>query len=1181
VRCRVYAAFAKPPPLMTITGRRRAMPAERPMDYAQRLAALDPVQSFLCEAPAGSGKTELLSQRFLTLLGGVTRPEELLAITFTRKATAAMRDRIIGALRLAAREPEPEDDYRRITWRAARSALAANDKYDWNLLHNPGRLQIRTFDSLCAQLTAALPLHSTFGAPPAVMEEPEALYRRAIRQLFADLEQDVNWADALLIVLSHLDNNFQTLEELCVRLLRRREEWLPLIDHGAPRDVIRTRLEHPLQHVNDEVIARLQRLIPAPLQRRLVDVAAYAAMNLRRFGEDTPILHCLDLDTDAGGLPDSGAAGIRQWSGLLALLTTETGQWRAAVDKRVGFPAGAAPAEKALCRERKEQMLALIADLRQIDGLLEALRDLRNTPSVRYTEGQLEILEALSELLPVLVAYLTLAFSERNCVDFTELNIRARRALGGPEAPSDLALALDYRIRHILVDEFQDVSAAQVALLRQLTAGWQAGDGHTLFCVGDAMQSIYGFRDANVGLFIHCAEHGLGNVPLTGIRLGTNFRSHGGLVGWINAVFAPAFPARNDIASGAVQYVPAVAFQRAGPDAPVQVLGFTGAAEADEARAILEIIRGLRRETPAASIAILVHTRKHAVHILPLLKASGMRYRAVDLEPLAEHMIIQDLLSLLRALLHPADRIAWLSVLRAPWCGLTLADLLAIAEAGGAGAARTLTVMEQMQICLTAAPALPARLTEDGQARLARVAPVLLTAVATQGRKPLRQWVEGAWLELGGPACLADPAELDHAERFFALLESLDNGGVAPEVESIHNALAELYAAPDPSADDALQVMTIHKAKGLEFDAVIIPSMHRVPRRTAPELILWQERLTTAGDRELIMAPIPGPGGRPDRIYAFLQEEQRKKEAYERCRLLYVACTRARQKLFLLTRVNRDADSSALQAPAKSSLLHAIWDSVRSEVRLVGDGTGTAAARPAAPVIRLLRRLPSGWRLPPLPERDVLSACHSAADRTAVLGGDGDAGEMAEDNFTAARQDPVARHVGTVVHEALQEIGRQGLAAWLGDGVERYRPYWRARLATLGVAFANVDHALDATQAALQAVLRDPNCQWLFSETHARRCCEYAVSLASRGPHRNLVIDLLLQERTGATWIIDYKISRPGPGEDDAAFIERQKLRYAPKLELYRRAIAQLGFQRVRTALYFPLLGKLIKDVTA
>src|SRR5439155_5619839 len=131
-------------------------------------------------------------------------------------------------------------------------------------------------------------------------------------------------------------------------------------------------------------------------------------------------------------------------------------------------------------------------------------------------------------------------FAERAEADFTEFAQGAVRALGTPEAPSDLLLALDYRIRHVLVDEFQDTSISQWELLERLTAGWQQGDGRTLFVVGDPMQSIYRFREAEVGLFLRARREGLGtaglpNVALEPLTLETNFRSQAGIVDWVNA----------------------------------------------------------------------------------------------------------------------------------------------------------------------------------------------------------------------------------------------------------------------------------------------------------------------------------------------------------------------------------------------------------------------------------------------------------------------------------------------------------------------------------------------------------------------------------------------------------------------------------------------------------------------
>ena len=113
----------------------------------------------------------------------------------------------------------------------------------------------------------------------------------------------------------------------------------------------------------------------------------------------------------------------------------------------------------------------------------------------------------------------------------------ALRALGTPDEPTDLLLSLDVRVHHLLVDEFQDTSNSQWELLERLTAGWEAGDGRTVFVVGDPMQSIYRFRDAQVGLFLHARRAGLPGVKLEPLTLSTNFRSQAKIVEWVNQVF--------------------------------------------------------------------------------------------------------------------------------------------------------------------------------------------------------------------------------------------------------------------------------------------------------------------------------------------------------------------------------------------------------------------------------------------------------------------------------------------------------------------------------------------------------------------------------------------------------------------------------------------------------------------
>jgi len=190
---------------------------------------------------------------------------------------------------------------------------------------------------------------------------------------------------------------------------------------------------------------------------------------------------------------------------------------------------------------------------RSVRRSLAALLDM---PPAAYSDGQWEALGAIVQLLPRAVAELKLVCAERGQADFTEIAQGVVRALGDPGEPTDLLLSLDVRIHHVLVDEFQDTSISQWELLDRLTAGWEPGDGRTVFAVGDPMQSIYRFREAQVGLFLRARHRGFGGVKLEPLTLSTNFRSWAGIVEWVNSAFARILPAQEDFAAGAVPYTP-------------------------------------------------------------------------------------------------------------------------------------------------------------------------------------------------------------------------------------------------------------------------------------------------------------------------------------------------------------------------------------------------------------------------------------------------------------------------------------------------------------------------------------------------------------------------------------------------------------------------------------------------
>src|SRR6185312_5311724 len=195
-------------------------------DEQQRLAALDPKQSFIVQAPAGSGKTELLTQRFLILLSQVKEPEEILAITFTKKSAAEMRARIINALENALNNPEPDTAHAKKTWHLAKKVLQQDALLKWNLLASPNRLRLQTIDSFNASLTRQLPLLSHFGATPDITNDPYPLYRKAVQEFLSHLEEDQQWSNAIAIILLHMDNDLNKVESLLVNLLAKRDQWL-------------------------------------------------------------------------------------------------------------------------------------------------------------------------------------------------------------------------------------------------------------------------------------------------------------------------------------------------------------------------------------------------------------------------------------------------------------------------------------------------------------------------------------------------------------------------------------------------------------------------------------------------------------------------------------------------------------------------------------------------------------------------------------------------------------------------------------------------------------------------------------------------------------------------------------------------------------------------------------------
>jgi ATP-dependent exoDNAse (exonuclease V) beta subunit len=510
----------------------------------------------------------------------------------------------------------------------------------------------------------------------------------------------------------------------------------------------------------------------------------------------------------------------------------------------------------------------------------------------------------------------------------------------------------------------------------------------------------------------------------------------------------------------------------------------------------------------------------------------------VEIEPLAGRQAVQDLISLTRALHHRADRVHWLAILRAPWCGLRLADLHALASDDHQATIWSLLKdAERMD-----------RLSADGRRRLAHVREVLAEALSGQGRQRRRRWVEDAWKKLGGPACLSGASEVADAKAFFNRLDALDAAGRFV-LDSLEDDMGRLYAAPDAQADGRLQLMTIHKAKGLEFDTVILPGLHREPAGRDTPLLAWDTFPLAAGER-LVAAPVNqrrgGKAAEPT-VYDFLQRMESERSRNEDARVLYVAATRAVRRLHLVGVAVRDADG-ALVAPRAGSPLARLWPAVEAVFQHAAQGAGVLDEAPAtgelADFVPQLRRL----RAPAVPAEWCAPALRMLA--------------VPRHEDTA---DALAAAVGTLTHAVLELIAADPEDWSAARAVERQAGFERW-LASRGWSPADARAGATRVAGMLTTTLDSTDGRWVL-RLRPDAGAELALTkLGAGGAVVTRVVDRSFVE-DGVRWIIDYKTVDLG-GIAEISRLKDHAERYRPQLESYAALFADEGLPQRLAVLY-------------
>jgi ATP-dependent helicase/nuclease subunit A len=1084
--------------------------------------AMDLSQSFIIQAPAGSGKTELLIQRYMKALTHATHaPEQVLAITFTKKAAQEMKNRVLLALS-TANDPK-KTAHEQHTAQIAQALLKRSKQSKWSLLNQPQRLNIMTFDAYASYITRHR--SNTDHQEQNLSPTPEQYYKQAALALM-ETQDDQTLQQHQIIVLKHLDNRLDRFVSLCCYLLSQREQWISHLIQAQSSPAFE-RLKQDIKHVTYAIRKQARDAWTTSDWKIAMQLWAYQCANQpQKFSQD---------DTK---LCDLNHAPQSTWQQFASAWITQKKTWRQTVTNKHGFLAPSKQRslqDKELAKDMKNQRHMLLKQLEKQPQVLAGLIDLMYAPDPDDLSNT-TVLHSLSILLPRLVAQLKVIMAQEKTYDFTEISGQALQVLTDSEHKNNLALKLDQQLEHILIDEFQDTSMHQFRLIHAMLEGFTEDEGRSLFLVGDPMQSIYRFRQAEVGLFVHVAEHGISALRLNYLTLTHNYRSAPQVLNTINRIFSHIMPKYVNRNYAAIPYTPAKAMNQ--HSGSCHFHGLTHSRDLGELTR--SIITAFLSQNPMDSIGVLGATRQHLAPIMQALDVADIPYHAKEMMSLNDNLSVRDVHILTCFYCQPDAPQHWLALCRTPWLGLKLDDIAAITHAS----------QGKNRLDLLANNRIPG-LSKPAEKQLKQLMPVLHYFITQRADRTLSEWIELFCETLGGvPICDFDPVK-----AYFDCLDKIPDA--AFQLSTLNDMISALHYSKTPKQESNLHIMTIHQAKGLAFDAVILPGLEKTARHDTTPLIQWAEWLGQ-NQSHLVLSPMPAVGGHANATQRFLSRLNEQKNTYERQRLLYVAATRTRKQLhFIATLPEQD------EQPAVKSPLRYLWPMLKDEWQIhtpdegefvnpskqpndepdkQGEKTEHKTAMPF--VIKSINRDKRPIHFPdqlPYKQHDLVS---SAAALTQE------------------------QHAGNILHEVMQSIA-EPYPLYSKNNIKQLTSHVNNAIKRLGLDQKSQLFILDLWSKTCLLLRDDSRLDWILKK-HPEAKSEYAIESCVDKTLRTHIIDRFFWDETDECfWVIDYKTQQPWIGESVKSHKARLRNTYQTMMGHYVTLIQSMHpHKSIRWGLY-------------
>jgi len=1066
------------------------------LDTERRAQAINPQESFIVQAPAGSGKTSLLTHRYIKLLLQVSQPQQILALTFTRKASSEMRARVIFFLEMAQSGATVAPHLTQIKL-DAQKVLERDLKLGWNILLDPAQLKIMTFDALCGSLVQKMPVLSGFGAKPSVYDNPYELYEIVSSNFIQKYIKTATLDENFKALFLHVDNDLTKLKKLFCSLLATRDKWLSAMLALKTIDLEKMLIQNISNIITSSILE---------LQTLLNNIDPNLLNNTKLCLQKAQIICAKEEDYNFFKIFSS-------------LVLTKNHVWRKSVNKNQGF--------SPQMRECKQDFLEILAILSEHDFLLIKFSLLKSLFEIDENNLNLAIITPLIKILPMLVAEFLVVCKNLGKSDFTEIAIAAGNLLNTEHEISDLALHLDYSLNHLLIDEFQDTSILQFDLLSKMVEGWQGCDYKSIFIVGDPMQSIYRFRQAEVSLFLAVKQHGINQLKPKFLQLTTNFRSTQSIVNFINAKACAFFPKNDDLELAAISYTNSYAASYIEGDSVSCVH------TPNTAQTVLEIIQN----STSLELAILVRSRAHAEQIIQMLRTQAISFEAIDLELLANKQIVQDILAIITSITHPQDNLAWYAILRSPLVGLNNNDLYWLNQQYALFYPFMVEIytsvcnyyQQQVDIALTDNIILDKfiensalyKLSRDSILRLWLFIYKYMAATINFGTETLEMKLNDLLQKLH-VYNIYSTEKLVYVNAVLDIIAKTNTVYHKFNPDFFENILNTTYVNDSYNTSSnknltKIYIMTIHKAKGLEFDEVILPYLDKTPANDNMQLVL-----TTHYLQQFLISAIAQASTDKNILYDFISKLNHIAQTYEGARLLYVALTRAKNKLHLLTEsltARKGAFLSKIMLGGEHEFI-----SLEPEVAQVPEFTENNKLCTRANINDLLRLSTYIHPLAKMPTTNHLDTAN------------------------------MLQIAGTLMHTVFQHIALIGIQHMRHQDIVNFKNWVLANiddLKVIAVCHDILDNLLACEHA--QQILRN---DYVFAKT------EWNLVTQASGGVQHYYIDRAYQHSDGTLWIIDYKLTQHLSRSD---LLEQ----YSNQLYNYHDLVYSLKeFRVLRLALY-------------